>query len=286
MPRSPEALARFRGSELTPRRVIQALVRRVRELPHGLAWSMGADGAGDNRAQLARLHNTHIGQRCFILGNGPSLRSMDLAPLRREVTFGLNRIYLLFEQMGFTPTYFVCINELVLEQFGAEISRLPMPKFLNWNRRGLFERTDPSLAYVRLRLGLRDGFGEDLRRPIFSGGTVTYAALQVAYFMGFHEVILIGVDHAYRERGVPNAVAVRQQPQDADHFHPEYFPKGSRWQPPDLLRSELAYGLARRVYERQGRRILDATVGGRCPVFERTDFTAIVQSGSSRRSVP
>lgn len=281
-PQPPEVRSRFRASEVNAQRVIQALARRARELPHSLAWALGASGARANQSRLEALRNIHRGRRCFILGNGPSLRSMDLRPLRQEITFGLNRIYLLFEQLEFIPTYFVCINELVLEQFAAEIGRLPMPKFLNWNRRRLFDRQDASFAYLRFRLGLRDGFGLDIRRPIYSGGTVTYAAIQVAYFMGFQEVILVGVDHAYRDRGVPNTVAVREQARDADHFHPDYFPKGSRWQPPDLLRSELAYALARQAFEHEGRRILDATVGGQCPVFERAEFTSLVRPAGKR----
>ena len=39
------------------------------------------------------------GDRCVIIGNGPSLRSMDLSSLKDEVTFGMNRIYLLFDKM-------------------------------------------------------------------------------------------------------------------------------------------------------------------------------------------
>ncbi len=95
---------------------------------------------------------------------------------------------------------------------------------------------------------------------------------------------MIGVDHAYRDRGVPNTPAVRQQALDADHFHPDYFPKGSRWQPPDLLRSEIAYATARRVFESDGRRILDATVAGHCPVFEKVAFESLFASERDRGS--
>ena len=56
------------------------------------------------------------------------------------------------------------------------------------------------------------------------------------------------------------------------HFHPNYFPKGSKWQLPDLLRSEIAYRIARRAFEDNGREIVDATVGGNCPIFEKVDY--------------
>jgi hypothetical protein len=45
-----------------------------------------------SRHTLLNLRNQHKGQRCFIIGNGPSLRQTNLALLKDEVTFGLNRI--------------------------------------------------------------------------------------------------------------------------------------------------------------------------------------------------
>jgi hypothetical protein len=184
-------------------------------------------------------------------------------------------VYLLFEKLGFETSYHVCINELVLEQFAPDIGRMSMPKFLNWNRRRLFDAGSEGVSFVRISPRLADGFSLDPRRSIFGGGTVTYAALQIAFFMGFAEVILIGVDHSFVERGTPNDVQVRLAAQDLNHFHPNYFPPGSRWQLPDLRRSEIAYELARRAYEAASRRILDATVDGRCPVFERVEFASL-----------
>ena len=258
--------------DVDARRIRDGIARRVLDVPHLFAWHAPSRVARENRARISRFRSRHAGERCFILGNGPSLSRMDLSRLRGEVTFGLNRIYLLFDRLGFTPTYFVCVNELVLEQFAADIRRLPMPKFLNWDRRSLFAGEDPSTLFVRTRLGVGDGFGRDPARSLSSGGTVTYVALQLAYFMGFHEVVLLGVDHSFADKGTPNRTERRDQATDENHFHPEYFPKGSLWQLPDLPRSELAYGLARDVFAREGRRIVDATVGGKCPVFEKVSF--------------
>jgi len=68
----------------------------------------------DTRSRLAALHNSRAGQRCFILGNGPSLRQTDLSKLRNEATIGLNRIFLAFPEMGFHTSYLVSINDLVI----------------------------------------------------------------------------------------------------------------------------------------------------------------------------
>jgi hypothetical protein len=261
--------------DVDTRRIRDGIERRILDVPHLLAWHAPSSGACGNRAKIDRFRARHAGERCFILGNGPSLSRMDLTRLRGEITFGLNRIYLLFDRLGFAPTYYVCVNELVLEQFAGDIGRLPMPKFLNWDRRHLFAGEDPDTLFVRTRLGLGDTFGRDPVRSLSSGGTVTYVALQLAYYMGFREVVLLGVDHDFIDKGTPNRIERRDQAADANHFHPDYFPKGSLWQLPDLPRSELAYALAREAFAREGRRIVDATAGGKCPVFEKVAFNSL-----------
>jgi len=266
---------RISPAEITINRILSAALRRVRDLPDMLAWKLPSQMVQSQKSRLLSLENSCSARRCFIIANGPSLAGMDLSPLANETTFGLNRIYLLFEKLSFQPTYYVCVNELVLEQFSSEIGALRMHKFLNWNRRRLFKAENASIHFVRLSLGLQDKFARNFNQPLYSGGTVTFVALQIAYILGFSEVVLIGLDHSFADKGVPNKVEMRQSETDVNHFHPNYFPKGSRWQLPDLKRSELAYALARRAFERDGRQILDATVNGKCPVFERADFYAL-----------
>ena len=268
-------MRRFDIREISPHRIFSGLIRRVQDIPHSVAWWGATHFVNPSRHRALDFANRHEGQRCFILANGPSLATMNLSPLAGEITFGLNRIYLLFDRLPFKPTYFACVNELVLEQFSDEIGQLPMPKFLNWNRRKLFNADDPSTNFVKLSLGLHDLFGQEFAQPLFSGGTVTYVALQIAYIMGFSEVILIGLDHSFADKGTPNIVEVRRDDKDANHFHPDYFPKGSKWQLPDLRRSELAYELGRNTFESDGRKIRDATINGKCFVFEKVSFTSL-----------
>jgi hypothetical protein len=265
---------RFKYSELSIERLKEAGVRRVRDIPHFFAWNMKQE-ARENQMRLLDYKNRHKGQRCFVMGNGPSLAQMDLSSLDREFSFGTNRIYLLFDQIPFAPSYYVSVNELVLQQFFEEIATLPMPKFLNWNQREYFSR-DASINFLRLGLGIRDRFdGDRIEGKISSGGTVTFVALQLAFWMGFSEVILIGVDHNFYSKGEPNKAEIRKQDVDKDHFHPDYFPKGSHWQLPDLRRSELAYQIALDAYLAAGRQIFDATINGKCQVFPKIDFKSL-----------
>ena len=222
------------------------------------------------------------GQRCFIVGNGPSLRQTDLTQLHGEITFGLNRIFLAFPELGFTTTYLVSVNDLVLEQSAAEMRALTLPKFLTWRARPWFHG-DPHAIFVDTDFTGPENFSGDATGRVFEGFTVTYVALQLAYFMGFDEAILIGVDHNFTTKGPANQ-AIVSQGDDPNHFAPNYFGKGFKWQLPDLDGSERAYTLAREAYAQAGRRVLDATVGGKLTIFPKIDYNALFTAGKRDES--
>lgn len=267
-------LGRYALSEISSRRLWSALKVRLAEVPYSVAWNILTE-ARLNRERIRKFDGIHKGRRCFIVANGPSLKNTNLDLLANEITFGLNRIYLHFTETTFRPAYYVAVNELILEQFSNEIASLEMPKFLNWNRRSFFDGNDPSVFFLKSKMVINDSFQYDLTRPLVVGGTVTFVALQLAYYMGFQKVILVGLDHSYVDKGTPSETERRTAERDESHFHPSYFPKGMKWQLPDLLRSEVDYVIARRAFEEAGREILDATVGGNCPVFEKIDYLSL-----------
>ena len=222
--------------------------------------------------RLRKYRNRHEGERCFILGNGPSLRKTDLSRLENEFTFGLNRVYLLFDQLGFATTYYVSVNKLVIEQCAREIvEQVPYPKFISWHARDLIDFT-ADMMFLHSRGGPR--FYTDISEGIWEGTTVTYVAMQIAYYLGFHKVILIGVDHSFATKGEPHKTVVSTGV-DPNHFDPNYFGKGFRWQLPDLATSERAYRLAKNYFAKDGREILDATVGGKLQVFPKVDYHSL-----------
>jgi len=227
-----------------------------------------------SQARVRAYHNTHAGKRCFIIGNGPSLRQTDLGKLRNEFTFGLNRIYLLFPELGFTTTYLVSVNDLVLEQCAVEMQGLSLPRFITWRARAWF-REDPTLNYIDTDFTGIENFAPNAAGRIFEGFTVTYVALQLAFYMGFQEAILVGVDHNFQTKGQANQ-AIISQGDDPNHFAPNYFGAGFKWQLPDLEGSERAYTMARQAYEADGRRVLDATVGGKLTIFPKVDYSSLL----------
>ena len=231
--------------------------------------------------RLDAYRNVYQGRRCFIIGNGPSLRQTDLTRLKGEFTFGLNRIYLMFPELEFTTSCLVVVNELVLAQSAAEMIALPLPKFFTWRARqhalsGLSFRQDPSLMFLDTDFTGSENFSGEATRRLFEGNTVTYVAMQLAFFMGFQEAILIGVDHNYVTQGKPNQ-AVISPGDDPNHFAPNYFGKGYKWQLPDLEGNERAYRLARQAYADAGRRLVDATVGGKLTIFPKVDYSSLVE---------
>jgi hypothetical protein len=227
----------------------------------------------ESREYISSLHNLYTGRRCFVIGNGPSLRNTDLSLLKDEMTFGLNRIYLMFEELGFSTSFLVSVNDLVLEQCAEDLQNLDLPKLITWRSRRWF-RQDPKTIFIDTDFTRPEGFCPDATSRIFEGFTVTYVALQLAFYMGFRQAILVGVDHNFTTKGPANTTVVSTG-EDPNHFSGAYFGKGFRWQLPDLDGSERAYQFARTAYLDAGREILDATVGGKLEIFPKVDFTSL-----------
>jgi hypothetical protein len=231
--------------------------------------------------RVEAYRNSHLDERCFIIGNGPSLRQTDLSRLKGEFTFGLNRIYLMFPELGFTTSCLVVVNELVIAQSAAEMMALALPKFITWRARRYTPswrefNHDSSLMYLDTDFTGSENFTGEATCRLYEGFTVTYAAMQLAFYMGFQEAILVGVDHNYVTQGKPNQ-AVISPGDDPNHFAPNYFGKGFKWQLPDLEGSERSYRMAKQAYEVAGRRLIDATVGGKLTIFPKVDYNSLFQ---------
>ena len=91
-------------------------VRRIPELPGAFLhpWRR------ETNRKLAEIIDSHKGERCFVIGNGPSLKNTDLSKLTGDFTIGMNRIFLAAEELGFRPDILVCVNDLVVEQSVTE----------------------------------------------------------------------------------------------------------------------------------------------------------------------
>jgi hypothetical protein len=210
-----------------------------------------------------------------IVANGPSLNRFPLDFLAKETTICLNKIFLGLKKFRFYPRYYVAVNHKVIEQSVSQIRLLNCVKFIDSvaMERGLLREN--ALTHA-IRENRSAAFSTDLSAGYNQGHTVTHAALQVAYHLGFSTVILIGLDHRYTYQGKPDEERILEGP-DTNHFSPEYFGGGQRWDNPNLVESEKHYRAARTAYEADGRRIIDVTPDGACPVFEKSDYRTIFE---------
>ena len=224
--------------------------------------------AKKSRDFLLECKNKYAGQKCIIIGNGPSLNETDFSLFSEIKTFGQNRIYLASDYKDFSPDFLVVVNGLVASQFCDEISALEMPRFMSWANRKYFNKTDDMIYLWDKSGGSEDGFSEDLTKRVYIDSTVTYVSMQLAWWMGFKNVGLVGVDHYFHTKG-ENDKEVVSQSNDPNHFDPRYFGPGTIWNLPNLDRSEESYFAAKKQYESANRKIYDCTIDGKLNVYEK-----------------
>lgn len=224
--------------------------------------------------RLERFRNRHQGERAILLCNGPSLNKVDFKAIRGERLFGTNKIYLGFNQFRLYPTYYVAINKMVIEQAAEDIRKLKCVNFIP-PLEGLLSGLSETVYTHWIKADLNPlGFSTDLCNGVHQGWTVTHVALQIAYFMGFHIVAIVGMDHRYEFKGQPNELHHMAGP-DPNHFTADYF-MNSYWNNPALAEAENSYRLARTIYEADGRSIIDCTIDGACDVFKKGSLEEVL----------
>jgi hypothetical protein len=249
------------------RRASKAFHERIRPLRYWLEGHLYR--LTNNPARLAALKDSLSGRPMLIVGNGPSLNSTPLADFNGIAAIGMNKIDLIFARTSWRPTMVLCMNRHVLSQHQQRFSETGIPLYVSWQSRWFSRRRrELDAAYFLNRVD--NEFSRDIARGVGISGTVTYAALQFAYYMAADPVILFGVDHSFSTKGPANKLIVSER-EDADHFDPAYFGKGVKWNLPDLEESEVGYRKAADAFQSAGRRIYDATVGGKLQVFPKID---------------
>ena len=234
------------------------------------------------------LKDAFKGERCVIIGNGPSLNQMDLTLLADVPTFAVNGIFYAQEKMGFEPTFYVVEDNAVMADNTEQIRdyRAKWKLFPTIYRKHIGEADN--VVYFRMNRGFYHSesphycvprFSTDAANRVYCGQSVTIINLQLAYHFGFTDVALIGMDFSYT---IPTSAEregdiLTSTEDDPNHFHPEYFGKGKKWKDPKLDRVLANYELAKRMYEADGRRIVNATVGGHLEVFPRVGYEAFLR---------
>jgi len=235
---------------------------------------------------LLNLKDKYKGERCFVIGNGPSLNKCDLTLLKNEYTFGVNGIFYKTDEMGFRPTFYMVEDNHVLIDNLDRINQYKCKyKFFPANYKNIVI-PDKNTIFIPMDSGFYrefhpyyciPRFSKDISKEIYAGQSVTIMHLQLAYFLGFKEVYLIGMDFSY---ALPESTKIEgcnytSQEDDPNHFHPDYFGKGKKWHDPKLDRVLMNYEKCKKEYEADGRKIYNATIGGKLEIFERVDYYSL-----------
>lgn len=229
--------------------------------------------------QMQTYHNRYQGKRCFLIGNGPSLKADDLTKLHQngEITFAFNRIYNIFDQTPWRPDFYISQDEKMLKGCEDVVSALRLsakfiPIQLNWYHNIEID----GAVYFNINWNQNDTphdflFSDDISREIFAASTGMYTAVQMAAYMGFSEIYFIGVDHHFQisqnnkgEIVVDNTVK--------DYFSDKYNPDKENLYIPNTEKSTLTYIAIKHHCDKLGIKVFNATRGGRLEVFERKDF--------------
>lgn len=227
------------------------------------------------RKQLKKFSNLYKGKKAVIVCNGPSLKRIDFSLLQGVYTFGLNKINLLPEEFNFQPSSIVAVNPFVIEQNKIFYSSTSIPLFLDAVNS---KRLIPKRENINLIHSCDfPYFSRDSSFSMFQGYTVTYVALQLAYYMGFSSVAIIGIDHNYQIEGYPNTI-IKSDGNDRGHFEPSYFSKDQLWQLPDLKASEYYYNLANLCFQEDGRKILNASIKTDLNIFPKVTLEEFISN--------
>lgn len=247
--------------------------------------TIGQRGTND-RERLLALKDSCRGRRCFVIGNGPSLRETDITCLMNEITIGCNGLFLLFDEMGFVPTFYTVEDNLVAEDRAEVLNALRgttkvWPEDLEY----CLKRDDDTVYINFIRPSYKGfpKFSDSFEDHVYWGGTVTYLNLQLAYFLGCTEIYLVGVDHSYRAKNPEDeqeGFTITARTPDPNHFHPDYFGPGFRYHDPKVDRMEAAYRAARDFLTPRGVTVRNATKGGMLDVFPRVDYDPLFEASA------
>lgn len=222
--------------------------------------------------ELREYKDIYKNQRCFVIGNGPSLRAEDLDVIyaNKEISFGFNRISRIFDRTMWRPTYYMiddfnAYKNDYLQYADMDGKNMFVREFYNLGEFPDLKKANRYHSTFQKLVDRKPDFSNDISRTVYWGATVTYSALQVAVYMGFSKIYLLGMDFNYQDRKIGGA---------GTHFSKEY-EKGILFEVNYKREQELAYLSAREYTEKNGIKIYNATRGGELEVFERVKFDSL-----------
>lgn len=243
---------------------------------------------------LLKYKNIHEGKRCFIVATGPSLTLEDVNTLaaNNEIAFGVNSCVKFFDKTSWRPTYY-CVSDLrAADALRPDYKKNKMDTvfynalaidgsiFVADNIVPLNETSHAyvylwSLYYQRTKKKLkafrcRRRISLDAAKCVDSGPTVVFYVIQLALYMGFKEIYLLGTDCNYASSASTHSKIAEYS-----------LSGGERKQEGDDNLISAYQDIKDFLDEHGGCNIYNASRGGRLEVFERVNFDSLFGKDSS-----
>lgn len=216
---------------------------------------------------IEKYRGMYKNKRCFIIATGSSLTIEDLNLLEKnhEICISMNKVLKIFDRTSWKPNYYVVSDDAMISDFYKEIVEADIEaKFISdvCEIEGYkkFENVYQYHLHVDDARKEKLKFSDDFAQKAYSGATVTYICMQLAVYMGFKQIYLLGVDFDYQEGEITK------------HFIEDYHGKGEKANKTNYKMNLLAYQSAKEYADNHNVEIYNATRGGKLEVFERVDF--------------
>ena len=178
--------------------VIYYLCQRIVDINNKLYYVRFNKGT-DNLAKIKKLKDAHIGERCFIVGNGPSLTMGDLEYIKNEDCFASNLIFKIFNKTEWRPKYYFIQDRYA--DTGDVLDTIDLEYLFigdyYWRKRGMKNTNAICIHSARSFNSEQVDFSENMEKALVSHCTITYTMIQAAVYMGYKEIYLLGMDHNY-----------------------------------------------------------------------------------------
>ena len=161
--------------------------------------------------QNRELKNKYKGDRCFIIGNGESIRGQDLSLLKNEITLVTNEFYKYDKYSEISPDYYVMVDSAYFNPETGKslckgIDNLKRndhkPVFVvPYGRQKLIQEEYKwnewtKVYYLDMVMSFVDGETKlwDITKTVPSPQNVVQVAMLLATYMGFGEINLLGIE--------------------------------------------------------------------------------------------
>ncbi len=232
--------------------------------------------------KLTSYKGKYTGKRCFLVGNGPSLKAEDLTMIHNngDITFAFNRVYNIFEDTPWRPTFYISQDEKMLSGCQDIVNTLELPcKFipiqLHWYHDiNINDAVYFNMNWQQAENPLEFGFSDDIAHEIYCASTGMYTAAQIAAYMGFSEIYFIGVDHHF-QTSINNKGEIVVDNTVKDYFSDKYNIDKDNLYIPNTEKSTLTYVAMKKHCDERNIKVFNATRGGKLEVFPRVDFNTL-----------